>query len=100
MAATRNFHPFSSRQPRRRFLLQGIIATTLHVLTLVPVCYGAGMTTHNVAARRASQYEYFGPSSSTFQPAAFEGLAAARADAIQAGAPFPDYLYACTFLSD
>jgi hypothetical protein len=56
---------------------------------------GAGMTSHNVAALRASQYEYFGPESDIFHSEDFYGLADNRNDAIQAGSPFPDYLYAC-----
>ena len=54
-----------------------------------------GFTSHNSAARRTSQFEYFGPASETFRPESYYGLAAERPDAIQGGAPFPDYLYAC-----
>lgn len=62
---------------------------------LMGVAECAGMTSHNVAARRASQFEFFGPKSSEFNPDDFYGLADYRSDAIQAGSPFPDYLYAC-----
>ncbi len=55
----------------------------------------AGMTSHNIAAKRSSQYEYFGPQTEEFDPQSFYGLAHDRKDAIQAGAPFPDYLYLC-----
>ena len=58
-------------------------------------CEAAGMTAHNVAARRASQFEYFGPKTDEFNPDVFYHLAEDRSDAIQAGSPFPDYLYAC-----
>ena len=54
-----------------------------------------GFASHNTAARRTPQYEYFGPKSSTFNPDSYFGLASDRSDAIQGGAPFPDYLYAC-----
>lgn len=64
-------------------------------LLLLKSCDAAGMTAHNVAAKRASQYEYFGPKSDEFDPSVFYNLAADRSDAIQAGSPFPDYLYAC-----
>ncbi len=52
----------------------------------------AGMTAHNVVGRRASQFEYFGPGPE-LRP--FYGLAEERSDAIEAGTPFPDYLYLC-----
>lgn len=58
-------------------------------------CDAAGFTSHNTAARRTSQFEYFGPASETFNPDSYFGLATDRSDAIQGGAPFPDYLYAC-----
>ncbi len=53
---------------------------------------GAGMTAHNVISRRATQYERY---SSEAAAAAFSGLALDRHDALQAGSPFPDFLYAC-----
>lgn len=56
---------------------------------------GAGFTSHNTAARRTLPFEYFGPASDTFHPEDFYGLARDRPDALQGGAPFPDYLYAC-----
>jgi len=56
---------------------------------LASSCDAAGMTAHNVAARRASQFEYFGPPTEDFNPAVFNNLASDRSDAIQAGAPFP-----------
>lgn len=62
------------------------------VLVFLLRAESAGFTSHNTAARRASQYELFGPN---FNPDDFAGLAAARPDAIQGGAPFPDYLYVC-----
>ncbi len=55
----------------------------------------AGFTSHNTAARRAAQFEFFGPKTATFDPSNYFGLAMDRPDAIQGGAPFPDYLYAC-----
>ena len=61
----------------------------------VSLSAGAGFTSHNVAARRASQFEYFGPETNEFNPSYFYGLAEDRSDAIQGGSPFPDYLYAC-----
>mmetsp|Transcript_2491 Transcript_2491/g.3823 ORF Transcript_2491/g.3823 Transcript_2491/m.3823 type:complete len:644 (+) Transcript_2491:52-1983(+) len=61
----------------------------------VSLSAGAGFTSHNVAARRASQFEYFGPETNEFKPSYFYGLAEDRSDAIQGGSPFPDYLYAC-----
>jgi hypothetical protein len=61
----------------------------------VQLAHGAGMTSHNVFAHRTSQFEYFGPASATFHPNDFYGLAVDRLDAVQAGAPFPDYLYLC-----
>jgi hypothetical protein len=54
-----------------------------------------GFTSHNTAARRTSQFEYFGPESDTFRSSSYYGLARDRPDAVQGGAPFPDYLYAC-----
>ena len=71
-------------------LLKVLLFTSLPL-----IAKGAGFTTHNEAARRASQYEYFGPESETFNSTFFNGLAMERADAIQGGAPFPDYLYTC-----
>jgi hypothetical protein len=65
------------------------------LLAFIHRAHGAGMTSHNIAALRASQYEYFGPESEIFNPNDFYGLAESRIDAIQAGSPFPDYLYAC-----
>jgi hypothetical protein len=65
------------------------------ILAMIHNAQGAGMTSHNIAALRASQYEYFGPESDLFKPNDFYGLAESRFDAIQAGSPFPDYLYAC-----
>jgi glycosylphosphatidylinositol phospholipase D len=62
---------------------------------LVAAAEAAGMTAHNVGARRASQFEYFGPKTDEFNPASFYDLANDRSDAIQAGSPFPDFLYAC-----
>jgi len=62
---------------------------------LLQLAQGAGMTSHNVFAHRTSQFEYFGPASADFHPADFYGLAVDRLDAVQAGAPFPDYLYLC-----
>ena len=59
-------------------------------LNVLYKCHSAGFTTHNIAASRASQYEYFNSS-----PRAFYGLSKDRFDAIQGGAPFPDYLYTC-----
>lgn len=67
----------------------------LSAVLLSPTCEGAGMTAHNIAAKRASQYEYFGPKTDQFNPEAFYNLAFERSDAIQAGSPFPDFLYAC-----
>jgi hypothetical protein len=49
----------------------------------VGVTVFAGFTSHNTAARRASQFEYFGPASASFKPASYFGLALDRADAIQ-----------------
>ena len=72
-----------------------IFLPALFVSLLVQRTNGSGMTTHNIVARRTSQFEYFGPASDVFHPQDFYGLAAARPDAIQGGAPFPDYLYAC-----
>ncbi len=43
----------------------------------------SGMTTHNIVARRTSQFEYFGPQSEYFRPENFYGLAESRPDAIQ-----------------
>lgn len=57
--------------------------------------HAAGFTSHNTAARRTTQFESFGPASPTFNSDSYTGLAKDRADAIQGGAPFPDYLYAC-----
>lgn len=65
------------------------------VLYLINEVSSAGMTSHNIAALRASQFEYFGPETTLFQSNNFYGLAKDRYDAIQAGSPFPDYLYAC-----
>lgn len=65
------------------------------ILSFINYAHGAGMTSHNIAALRASQYEYFGPETELFHPSDFYGLATSRNDAIQAGSPFPDYLYAC-----
>jgi len=56
------------------------------------LCY---LYSHNVFAKRTSQFEYFGPDSDTFNSTDFYGLASYRSDAVQAGAPFPDYLYLC-----
>jgi hypothetical protein len=67
----------------------------LNIVFWLPRIHSAGFTSHNTAARRASQYEYFGPESKTFKPRSYYGLAADRTDAIQGGAPFPDYLYSC-----
>jgi len=53
---------------------------------------GAGFTTHNVVARRATEFERF---SDEETKEAFSGLNKYRIDALQGGAPFPDYLYAC-----
>ena len=64
-----------------------IVTIALNVLYK---CHSAGFTTHNIAASRASQYEYFNSS-----PRAFYGLSQDRFDAVQGGAPFPDYLYTC-----
>ena len=78
-------------------LTQHVVVTGVALLLLGgarPVC-SAGFTSHNLAARRASQFEWFGPESPTFDPSHFKGLAMARPDAVQGGAPFPDYLYAC-----
>lgn len=73
----------------------GIISVVLCGVSHMNVVDSAGMTSHNVAARRASQFEYFGPKTSDFDPDSFYGLAETRSDAIQGGSPFPDYLYAC-----
>ena len=75
--------------------MKGLFWTGSCFLAALHGTNGAGMTSHNIAALRASQYEYFGPESDTFHPNDFYGLAAERNDAIQAGSPFPDYLYAC-----
>lgn len=53
---------------------------------------GAGMVAHNVIARRATHYERY---DTPEKQAAFSGLSIDRVDALQGGAPFPDYLYAC-----
>ena len=74
---------------------RGMVSATLVVLGNINVAWSAGMTSHNVASRRASQFEYYGPSTQEFNPDHFYGLAEARSDAIQAGSPFPDFLYAC-----
>ena len=50
------------------------------------------MTSHNVIARRAMEFERW---SSDARRSAFEGLSFDRIDAVQGGAPWPDYLYAC-----
>lgn len=54
--------------------------------------FSAGMTSHNVIARRATEYERF---TSPSKVEAFKGLSRDRIDSLQAGSPFPDYLYAC-----
>jgi hypothetical protein len=73
----------------------GAFCVALSAVSNFHVASSAGMTSHNVAARRASQFEYYGPSTADFNPDHFYGLADARSDAIQGGSPFPDYLYAC-----
>lgn len=62
------------------------------LLSFVSSALGAGFASHNIAARRATEFEYFAPTS---DPKSFYGLATARTDALQAGAPYPDYLYTC-----
>lgn len=47
--------------------------------------YCAGMTSHNIVAKRAAQFEYFGPASSEFNVSSFYGLSEDRYDAVQAG---------------
>ena len=64
----------------------------LLLLLLPPPATPAGMTTHNIIARLSTLYE------GRFSPLAtdgFDGLLHDRIDAMQGGAPFPDYLYAC-----
>jgi hypothetical protein len=63
------------------------------LLSAIPGAYSAGMTAHNVIAHRAAAFERF--NSSPEKLAAFSGLSLDRVDALQGGAPFPDYLYAC-----
>jgi len=36
---------------------------------------GAGFSSHNSAAKRSAQYEYFGPKSPNFNPESYYGLA-------------------------
>ena len=62
------------------------------LVTLAVTVGGAGMVTHNVIARRATEFERW---STEDRAAAFEGLSKDRVDALQGGSPFPDYLYAC-----
>jgi hypothetical protein len=68
------------------------ILTALLASTALQQAYSAGFTTHNVAARRATEFERF---TDEQVEAAFRGLNKYRVDALQGGAPFPDYLYAC-----
>ena len=69
-----------------------LLATCLSLYMLTSV-NAAGMTSHNVIARRAMEYERY--QGSEDKKRAFEGLSRDRIDAIQGGAPWPDYLYAC-----
>lgn len=65
-----------------------LLGLSLSVIT----AEGAGMTSHNVIARRAMEFERW---SSSDRKEAFEGLSRERIDAVQGGSPWPDYLYAC-----
>ena len=69
-------------------LLKVATSLLLWALSIIGTVSGAGMTAHNVAARRALAYykEVI---------AGFEDLASSNWGAISAGAPFPDYLYTC-----
>ena len=90
---------------------QSAILSWICGITILSVIKAAGFTTHNTAvsymhgfsvflsffmyvdpktfelpvmqARRTSQFEYFGPASSTYNPIPFQGLAMSRSDAIQ-----------------
>lgn len=70
---------------------RGILFCSLTSLS-VGIVSGAGFTTHNLVARRATEFERFTDAESE---QAFKGLNRDRIDALQGGAPFPDYLYAC-----
>ena len=67
-----------------------MMVRNLGALTLVGLLAagadGAGMTSHNVIARRT--LDFAGSD-------AMVDLAKARTDSIHAGAPYPDFLYAC-----
>ena len=75
--------------------MKGSILRSSSLFCLLGGISSAGMTSHNVAALRASDFEYYGPDTEEFSSKIFYGLAKDRIDSIQAGSPFPDYLYAC-----
>ena len=44
---------------------------------------GAGFSSHNSAAKRSSQFEYFGPRTANFNPDSYYGLASYRFDLLR-----------------
>jgi glycosylphosphatidylinositol phospholipase D len=63
-------------------------------LLLVQPSNGCGMVTHNVVAARASQYMLPTTGGSALRRALRDAIRS-HADAVQGGAPFPDYFYQC-----
>lgn len=67
----------------------------LFLASVAVVSLGCGFTTHDTIATRAVNY-FFTPSAYGDK---YTRLLAANGDAIQGGAPFPDYLYTYVHLS-
>ena len=65
-------------------------ASALALVATAAAVDGAGMTSHNVIARRTLDFM-----TNDIGTQGLADLAKARTDAIHAGAPYPDFLYAC-----
>ena len=66
------------------------VAVALVGIAIASLTHACGFTTHDLIAHRAGAYYYtdmFGGK--------YDAIVSANLDAIQGGAPFPDYLYEC-----